>query len=376
MDSPLDVAPIRFEASAPGKLILMGEHAAVYGRPAVVAAVGLRTRVTVSPVPGREIELLLPDLGLRERCSWNDVMKYGARRRAAWRAAHERSQDNGTEEIEAPDPAGFVKVTVAETMRAWQLGSMDRLEPGLRVSVGSELPLGSGFGSSASVAVAVAAGLLGSLSGERNLSSDDGRISAIALEAERRQHGRPSGVDHTAVIRGGLLRVSREGDDLTTSDLPRPDWLRRSLRIYDTGTPAEATGEVVAAVRKLRDRDLSGFAERLEAMTHATSEFLGALGEEEPPWQSLIGAMKTFEHCLEALEVVPSEIASVVRRIEDVGCAAKISGAGSLSGAAAGSLIVLQPPDARATAELDAILGNYRPLVAELGANGLDMESG
>lgn len=233
--------------------------------------------------------------------------------------------------------------------------------------------MGSGFGSSASVAVVVGAALLGSLSCGPELTVDDQRIAAIALEAEKRQHGQPSGVDHTAVIRGGFLSVIRAGDSLQTSDLPRPEWFRRAIRVYDTGPPAETTGEVVAAVRNLRDREPREFAETLDQMESATNLFLRAFAEKNPPWPALLDAVMSFERCLEALEVVPPPVARVVRRIEAAGCAAKISGAGSLSGSAAGSLIVLSPPAVRAASALDAILGDYRPLAARLGADGLEL---
>ncbi|MCH7666372.1 MAG: hypothetical protein IH936_10650 [Acidobacteria bacterium] len=357
----------------------MGEHAAVYGRPAVVAAVGLRTRVTASPVASGELELLLPDLGYREQCTWVDVLAYGDCRRELWRGAGEQTAAAAaadTDVIGSGDEAGFVKVAVAEAMRSLERSENSRLRPGLRVLVRSDVPVGSGFGSSASVAVAVGAALLGSLSVQEELSADDERIAAIALEAERRQHGQPSGVDHTAVIRGGVLSVTREGDSLRTSALPRPEWLQRAIRVYDTGPPAETTGEVVAAVRNLRDREPRGFVETLDVMESATSIFLGTLGEKNPPWPTLVDAVRSFEHCLEALEVVPPPVAEVVRRVEAAGGAAKISGAGSLSGSAAGSLIVLWPPEARVEADLEVILCDYRPLAMRLGADGLELRKG
>lgn len=367
------MSAIRSEASAPGKLILMGEHAAVYGRPAVVAALGLRTLARAAPVDAGELELELPDLGHRERCTWKEVLAYGDRRRALWRSYCEQPAADDFGVLGSRDQAGVVKVAVAEVMRSLEQSENSRLRPAVRVSVRSELPVGSGFGSSASVAVAVGAALLGSLSSAKELSADDGRIASVALEAEKRQHGRPSGVDHTAVIRGGFLSLTREDDSLRAFDLPRPEWFRRAIRVYDTGVPSETTGEVVAAVRNLRDRDPSWFAARLDRMEEFTRVLMEALGRDDPPWPTLVSAVRGYERCLEGFEVVPAPIAEAARRVEAAGGAAKISGAGSLSGANGGSLIVLWPPETRAEADIEAILGAYRPFDARLGVDGLEL---
>lgn len=367
------VSATRCEASAPGKLILMGEHAAVYGRPAVVAAVGLRTRARVSPVDAGELELDLPDLGHRERCSWKEVQEYGDRRRELWRSYRERPTAESFAELRSRDEAGVVKVAVAEAMRSLRPSESRQPYPVIRLSVRSELPVGSGFGSSASVAVTVGAAFLGSLPSEVELSVNNERIASVALEAEKRQHGRPSGVDHTAVIRGGFLSVTREDGSLRAFDLPRPDWFRQAIRIYDTGAPSETTGEVVAAVRSLHDREPIRFAEKLDEMERHTRTLMETLTQSDPNWPGLLGAVRGFERCLEDLEVVPAPVAEAVRRVEAAGGVAKICGAGSLSGAGGGSLIVLLPPEVRAEADLDAILGTYRRLDAQLGVHGLDL---
>ncbi len=367
------VSATRCEASAPGKLILMGEHAAVYGRPAVVAAVGLRTRARVSPVSTGDLDLDLPDLGHREQCSWEEVQAYGDRRRESWRSYRERPTAESSAVLGSRDEAGVVKVTVAEAMRSLGLSEDSQPCPAIRLSVSSEVPVGSGFGSSASVAVTVGAAFLGSLSSETQFSVGDERVASVALEAEKRQHGRPSGVDHTAVIRGGFLSVTGGGGSLRASDLPRPDWFRRAIRIYDTGAPSETTGEVVAAVRNLRDRKPTRFAEKLDGMERHTRTLMVALGQSDPHWPGLLRAVRGFERCLEDLEVVPAPVAEAVRRVEAAGGAAKISGAGSLSGAGGGSLIVLLPPEVRAGADLEAILGTYRRLDAQLGVHGLEL---
>ncbi len=63
--------------SVPGKLILMGEHAVVYGRPALVAAVDLRLAASFSPfdTPGR-LRIALPGLGAGCETDWIEVLSY------------------------------------------------------------------------------------------------------------------------------------------------------------------------------------------------------------------------------------------------------------------------------------------------------------
>src|SRR5206468_4044857 len=67
----------RIAVSVPGKLILMGEHAVVYGRPALAAAIDLRLTVQLSPLPARSpagtLVLDLPGLPHAETTSWSAV---------------------------------------------------------------------------------------------------------------------------------------------------------------------------------------------------------------------------------------------------------------------------------------------------------------
>ena len=83
--------------STPGKLILMGEHAVVYGRPALVAAIDLRLRARFSALPRRSrggsppsrperVEIDLPGLGYRTTASWEEVLGYTRAARDGWAA--------------------------------------------------------------------------------------------------------------------------------------------------------------------------------------------------------------------------------------------------------------------------------------------------
>jgi mevalonate kinase len=329
--------------STPGKLILMGEHAVVYGRPALVAAIDLRLTARFTPVPGGEVHLDLPGLDHSETLSWDDLRAYAAAVRGRWEGYARQPGAAGFRALRGEDPAHVVKVALGE---AGQGGE------GLRLRVDSDLPVGSGFGSSAATATAVIAGCL-LYHGQR---AEPALVERLALEVERRQHGQPSGVDGATVLYGGVLWAQRLPAEGGKTGLQREKIATRSplldrLRVYDTGTPAEPTGAVVAAVRELRDRDPAGvdaLLDRMEAVTRGFRAELekGREGEAEDPDRTL-HLLREHEACLEGLGVVPEEVRSIVRRVEGEGGAAKISGAGSLRGPGAGSLLVYHPDPER-----------------------------
>src|SRR5262252_4539499 len=104
--------------SAPGKLILMGEHAVVYGRPALVAALDLRLTVRIAPRAEGGVLLDLPGLDHREETSWEEIVGYARAARESW---HAYSQEPGPERFRAvrgEDPAHVVKVALGEAAGA------------------------------------------------------------------------------------------------------------------------------------------------------------------------------------------------------------------------------------------------------------------
>jgi mevalonate kinase len=334
------------EVSAPGKLILMGEHAAVYGRPALVAAIDLRLTARLSPLSSREVRLDLPGLAHDEVSSWDELRAYAHATRERWERYAGQPAPASFQEVRGKDPAHVVKIALGEAAAA--LGEAASGLPGACLRIDSGLPIGSGFGSSAATATAVVAAVLAFGQADQHQEIDLKHLARLALEVERRQHGLPSGVDGATVLQGGVVWARRlESGDVDIEPVEIRSNLLGCLRVYDTGTPAEPTGAVVAAVRALRERDPQGHERTLDRMEAATRALRTELEQGEGDPDRTLHLIREHEACLEDLAVVPGEVRALVRQVEAEGGAAKISGAGSLSGPGAGSLLVYHPDPER-----------------------------
>jgi mevalonate kinase len=324
--------------SVPGKAILLGEHAAVYGYPALVTAVDLRLTVTARATGDGRITVDGPS----------------EFRTGAMSAAEAMGLSRGAE---APgDRLAYLACGAA-------LAHADApAVTGLALRIASDIPPGSGLGSSAALSVGVVAAVFTAL----GLRVAAETIAEVAKRVEARQHGRPSGVDVEAVLRGGTLwcRRSAEGT-LACTPLPGAQAGLTRLELYHTGAPAESTGEMVAAVGFLRERDprrVNGALASIEAAALAARDALAAGHEAD---RALLPLISRAEAALESLEVVPNDVARAIRAIEAQGGAAKVSGAGGRA-AGGGLVLVLPAPGGAAT-----VPSHWRRLHARLGAPGL-----
>lgn len=386
--------PRSLTASAPGKLILAGEHAVVYGRPALVAAVDLRLAATVVERPERRprtVRIDVPGVGVAEEVSWTRVRDYARAARERWEAwARGTAGAASFAVVRGAAATHVVKVALGEAAQHFA----DDTPPSLDLAVRSELPLGSGFGSSAAAAVAVVAAYL-ALGGADPASAD---VEAVAREVERRQHGLPSGVDAATVLHGGVLWAERGADGcLGVEPFPGRSPLLADLAVFDTGTPLEGTGAVVAAVRDRYAGDRGRLAATWDAIEAATRGLRSLLEETAPQTAEGAGGASAapagaaapdraaarrrlgelIHACqagLEELGVVPAPVRELVRRIEGEGGAAKVSGAGALTGHGAGSLIVLHPEPERIASW--RFLDHLTRYPVSLGGPGLRIDRG
>ncbi len=160
-----------FVATAPGKAILFGEHAVVYGRPAIAVPVtDVQARATLTPgESGAGVSLVAADLPA------TDGSPGGRRYRL-----HDAPAD---------DPLRMI-VELALDAFAGPIP-----EPDLVVTITSTVPIARGLGSGAAVATAVARALAGYL----GYSPQAAEISQLVYEVEKLHHGTPSGIDNTVI---------------------------------------------------------------------------------------------------------------------------------------------------------------------------------
>ena len=263
--------------SAPGKIHLMGEHAVVYGAPALLAAINRRLTVTVTP----------NDKGLLIQSDVEDRLI-----REAVRVVQERFKLNGD-----------VRATI-------------------RVS--SAIPAGRHLGSSAAVSVATVGALLYFFKKIWNPEL----INKLAYEVEKKQHGTPSGGDNSICTYGGFVWFRKELDFLKTIwQLPfRIHSSLASFHLIDTGQPHENTGEMIAMVGKFLEKYKDHGRMLLDQNEQATKDVTVALKEGNE--RLLIDAIKRGEKTLEGLGVVSDKVLPLIQDIEKSGGAAKILGGG------------------------------------------------
>ncbi|HEF4758578.1 TPA: hypothetical protein SAN82_000982 [Pseudomonas putida] len=348
---------IAIQARAPGKIILMGEHAALQGCPVIASSVGLYCNVWLHPRHDGQIELKLPNLAIQRIYDPLQLADYTLQVRQAWKHYMNDPNARSFAEVKGQDPDHLVKCAIGEVLL--------RLAPqdwrGFSLRVRSQIPTDAGFGSSGALAVT----LVAALQRLYRLRAMDNPVQSLAQIIERYVHGQPSGIDHNTSLHGSVVERRADGEGgfcLTPWSAERLSLLH-GLQIYHTGAARESTGQVIAATRhRLAGNDNP----LLASMCRNAERFSSLLQQTRPMPETLKAVLRDYEADLEQLGVVPAAVAEVIRTIEKAGGAAKVCGAGALSGESAGALLVMGAPGLPA-------LERYQRIDASLAVRGLEV---
>ncbi len=286
-----------YRATASGKIILFGEHAVVYGQPALavpVPAVQAQVVASAAPdLPAGEINLRAPAVGL-------DGVDYRT--------------------LPADHPLARAVTLTLEALAA-------PTPPAVRLKITSTIPVAAGLGSGAAVSVA----LVRALSGFLGRPLPDDTVNAIAYEVEKIHHGTPSGIDNTVItyarpvffVKGRPMEPLRVGAALT-------------IVIADSGIPAP-TAQAVADVRAAFQRDPEGYGALFAAVGEVVHAARRALEQGDVP---RLGALMDENHrLLQRMGVSCATLDALVVRAREAGAVgAKLSGGGR-----GGNMIALAP---------------------------------
>jgi mevalonate kinase len=310
-------------SSAPGKVYLFGEHAVVYGEPAIPCAVERRATVTAEPRDDDHIRVETADLSLD-----GFTVEYGG-------------PTDEPPDVDVPAPLlraamGYVDAAVEQARDAVGDDSV-----GFDITVESDIPLGAGLGSSAAVVVAG----IDAATRACGVDLDAAEIAERAYRAEYEvQDGQASRADTFCSAMGGAVRV--EGDDCRTIDAPELPFVVG----FDGG--AGDTGELVAGVRELRD-EYDFVADTVTAIgdiVRTGEDMLAEADPDQPPGEDLLaelGGLLNFDHgLLEALGVSSRSLDAMVWSAREAGAhGAKLTGAGG-----GGCIVALDSTEATETA--------------------------
>lgn len=273
-------------ATAPGKIILLGEHAVVYGRPAIavpVTQVRARAILTANPrgKPGT-LHIQAPNIGLES--DLNEL---------------------------APDQpiAAAVRLVLGE------LGI--KQPPACTLRITSTIPVASGLGSGAAVSVA----LIRALSAFLGNPLEDERVSSLTFEIEKLHHGTPSGIDNTVITYAKPVFFIKD-ETIETLEMPRPF----TILIGDTGI-ASPTAAAVGDVRRAWQADPMAYEGIFEAIGQIARS--GRTAIETGQIDSLGLLMDENQELLKKLEVSSPELEALVDVARQAGAVgAKLSGGG------------------------------------------------
>jgi mevalonate kinase len=271
------------KSSAPGKIILFGEHAVVYNRPALA-------------VPVNQVQV--------------DVEVLDSDKPGVWIDAPMVSLQGELSTLPSDHPIGSVILKVFH-----HLGISPY--PNILVTIQSTIPVAAGLGSGAAVSVALVRALSSFLS--RPLTNE--QVNQLVFEIEKLHHGTPSGIDNT-VITYNMPVYYMKTKPIETFKCGKPF----TIVIADTGVPAP-TKESVGDVRRLWLRDSNTFEKIFNEVAQISTMARHFIESGRPEH---LGELMDHNHAfLQQMTVSSPELDTLVVAARNAGAhGAKLSGGG------------------------------------------------
>jgi mevalonate kinase len=277
-------------ASAPGKIILFGEHAVVYNRPALAVPVTqVHVDVEVLDSPRAGIFINAPNIDLHAELN----------------------------SLPADHPIGSVILKLFSTLGLPPPTGRRAGDEGLDISITSTIPVASGLGSGAAVSVA----LIRALAVHVAYPLTNKQVNELVFEIEKLHHGTPSGIDNTVITYNQPVYFIK-GQPVEMFKVNKPF----TIVIGDTGIPAP-TKESVGDVRLLWLKDKNKFEEIFNEIAQIVLIARRSIESGRP---EQLGELMDQNHALlQQLTISSPELDQLVEAARKAGAlGAKLSGGG------------------------------------------------
>jgi len=270
-------------ASAPGKIILFGEHFVVYGGKAILCAINKRITVTAKAIPENKISIKssIGNLVLAPKRSLTDV---------------------------------DIQLRPFYYLADKMIQKYDE-KSGMEITIDSEIPVGVGLGSSSACCVAAAA----AISGVFTKKSKE-EILQMAIEAEKTMFPNTSGADCTVCTFGGIMQYDKQTGHSKIDSEPRFHLVIANSKIE------HSTKEVVSTVNQFKEKNEERFSKICNEENNLIDDVLVCLKKNDLKGIG-IDIIKNQEY-LELIGVSNEKLRSMIELANKSSFGAKITGAG------------------------------------------------
>jgi len=274
---------LKSKASAPGKVILFGEHFVVYGVKAILCAIDKRITVTAEKISDNKI-IINSEIGTivtHPKKSLDEI-------------------DNSLK------PFYFLADKMIQKFKD---------DSGLKITIESEIPLGVGLGSSSACCVAGAAAIAGIY--EKKSKEE---ILKLAIEAEKTIFPNTSGADCTVCTFGGLMQYDKNSGHVKINSEP-------NFNLVIVNSKMEhSTKEVVSNVKEFKEKNETRFSQICKEESQLIEETLEFLKNNQ--LKQIGQNIKKNQKYLDIIGVSNEKLKNMVLIADEVSFGSKITGAG------------------------------------------------
>ena len=272
---------MKSKASAPGKVILFGEHFVVYGVKAILCSINKRVTVTAEKTTDKKI-LINSEIG-------NLILE----------------PNKSISEINSPlKPFYYLANKVIKNQ-----------DTGIQIKIDSEIPLGVGLGSSSACCVAGAAAIF-KLFGDRSKEE----ILELAIEAERTIFENTSGADCTVCVYGGIMEYDKKQGFKKIEDEPNFQLVIANSNIE------HSTESMVSEVKAFTIKNKEEFSKLLDQELELVEDVLKLLKENNTI--KLGEKINQNQKYLETIGISNNQLRKMIEIGQKTSFGAKITGSG------------------------------------------------